>query len=64
MVLSNSISMKAEVDFMHAIKHLEMTLANSVAGVTVFTDGSMSMKSMCATCCYSFDHVAPMKSPK
>ena len=36
-VLSNSIPMKAEVDFMHAIKHLEMTLANSVAGVTVFT---------------------------
>ena len=36
-VLSNSISMKAEVAFMHTIKHLEMTLANSVAGVTVFT---------------------------
>ena len=31
------MSMKAEVDFMHAIKHLEMALATSVAGVMVFT---------------------------
>ena len=36
-VLSNSMSMKAEVDFMHAIKHLEMALATSVAGAMVFT---------------------------
>ena len=36
-VLSNSMSMKAEVDFMHAIKHLEMALATSVAGFMVFT---------------------------
>ena len=35
--LSNSIPMKAEVDFMYATKHLEMALANSAAGVTVFT---------------------------
>jgi hypothetical protein len=31
------MSMKAEVDFMHAIKHLEMALATSVAGAMVFT---------------------------
>ena len=36
-VLSNTILMKAEVDFMYATKHLEMALANSAAGVTVFT---------------------------
>ena len=32
MVLSNSTSMKAGVDFMHAIKHWDMTLANYIAG--------------------------------
>ena len=36
-VLSNSILMKAEVNFIHAIKHLEMARANAMAGVTVFT---------------------------
>ena len=36
-VLSNSIPMKAEVDFMYATKHPEMALVNSAAGVKVFT---------------------------
>jgi hypothetical protein len=31
-LLSNSTSMKAGVDFMHAIKHWDMTLANYIAG--------------------------------